>query len=381
MYALVFERGWSRRLIAVCLAVAGSYGPVLNNGTTAADDVRNVLCGRYTVTVTLSPSDATPFQVAGQLCTRFVDRRNGFTVQVLIPGATYNHTYWDFPVGVGLYSYARSLAAGGLPTFAYDRVGTGASSHPVSSKLTVDTGAYVAHQLVQGLRGGAVTGTAWGRVVTVGHSLGSQTAWAEAIAYQDVDGLVITGQTHFESTLFRSIGGFIHPANQDPSPFLQSLHLDNGYLTTVPGDRGTPILYNAANADPIVIDADEASKDAVPVSELQTGAALITSPTATLAIHAPVLLVIGAKDAIFCDASGADPAHSCASSQSVYQMERPFYAPGVCLATVAVPNAGHSVSLHRDAGLVDLAARTWITAVVGQNGVGGGACVEGVLSV
>ncbi|HEX6161808.1 MAG TPA: hypothetical protein VFZ31_00480, partial [Vicinamibacterales bacterium] len=49
-------------------------------------------------------------------------------LQVLVHGATYNHTYWDFPAVNGeSYSYARHMAAEKYAVLALDLPGTGES--------------------------------------------------------------------------------------------------------------------------------------------------------------------------------------------------------------------------------------------------------------
>jgi len=82
---------------------------------------------------------------------------------------------------------------GWLRVFDYDRIGNGQSSHPSSTEISVASDAFVAHQVVQALRSGRIGGTAFQRVVLIGHSLGSFTSWQEAGEYHDVDGVILTG--------------------------------------------------------------------------------------------------------------------------------------------------------------------------------------------
>ena len=51
--------------------------------------------------------------------------------------------------------------------------------------MTIQVEAYVAHQFVQALRSGCVAGIQFGKVIIVGHSLGSVVVWEEAITYGD----------------------------------------------------------------------------------------------------------------------------------------------------------------------------------------------------
>ena len=179
---------------------------------------------------------------------------------MLVHGATYNYEYWDFGRIDGVeYSYARQVAARGIPTFAFDQLGSGSSSRPPSDLLSIQAAAYVAHQIVQGLRSGAIAGVQFGKVITVGHSLGSVVVWAEAISYGDVDGLILTGAAHSLSVQFGQVPSF-YPAAGDSE--FTGMGLDSGYLTTIPNVRAN-LFYSAPDDDPEVIASDEARKDLV----------------------------------------------------------------------------------------------------------------------
>jgi pimeloyl-ACP methyl ester carboxylesterase len=200
--------------------------------------------------------------VSGELYATEDELVAGTTVQVLVHGATYNHDYWDFgKVDGRRYSYARDVAAHGFPTFAFDLIGSGNSSHPPSDQVTLQSTAFVAHQIVQGLRNGSITGIQFGKVIIVGHSLGSTVVWEEAINYGDVDGVIVTGAAHSLATLFGKLAATsFYPAVKDPK-FANS-GLDAGYLTTVPGTRAS-LFYSSPDADPAVIARDEERKDVV----------------------------------------------------------------------------------------------------------------------
>ena len=116
--------------------------------------------------------------------------------QVLIPGATYNHLYWDFPHGDGYYSYVDAATAAGYATFDIDPIGQGNSSHPPSADVTVTAEAVALHDAIAALRSGAVDGHVFSGVITVGHSIGSVDAWLEAADYHDVNAVIATGALH-----------------------------------------------------------------------------------------------------------------------------------------------------------------------------------------
>lgn len=59
-------------------------------------------CQEVTFPVTLSPEDATVYDVTGFLCARGTVHNK--TIQVVLHGATYSHLYWDFPFEPEMYS-------------------------------------------------------------------------------------------------------------------------------------------------------------------------------------------------------------------------------------------------------------------------------------
>ena len=246
----------------------------------------------------LAPGQPASAIISGELCSTRPERRPGTTIQLLIPGSTYTHDYWDFgPVNGTTYSYARAVASHGFATFAIDPLGQGNSSRLSSGLITAQADAYVDHQVVDALRNGKVGGVGFGKVIAVGHSLNSLIVWDEAIIYHDVAGVIVTGVAHSITTAFvTAVGTDLYPAIQDPK-FANS-GLDSGYLTTRPGTRGA-LFYHLPDADPAVIALDEARKDVVSGTELNTAVPVVTS-TATLAIHVPVLDILGSDDFTTC---------------------------------------------------------------------------------
>jgi pimeloyl-ACP methyl ester carboxylesterase len=281
---------------------------------------------------------------------------------LLIHGATYNHDYWDFGKVDGInYSYARDVAARGIPTFAFDQLGSGSSSRPRSDQLTIQAAAYVAHQIVQELRSGCIAGVQFGKVITVGHSLGSVVAWAEAICYADVDGVIVTGAAH--SITFQTLAAIdFYPPVYDPS--FASSGLDIGYLTTVPGTRAN-LFYSPLDDDPGVFARDEARKDVASSTEFDTGLPIVTS-TATVAIHVPVLTILGGNDLPICGANTQGRSFDCSSASVVAAQEAPFYSPQARIQACVVPASGHDVSLAVNHQLQVADSVAWSFAFVGQ---------------
>jgi len=101
-------------------------------------------------------------------------------------------------------------------------------------------------------------------------------AWIEASMYRDVDAFVLTGMMHSvkPSWLDMSLAS-TYPAFLDSK--FASAGLDSGYLTTVPGTRGS-LFYYTPNADPSVTALDEDLKDTISLPEIQEGTPLFSSP-------------------------------------------------------------------------------------------------------
>jgi len=315
------------------------------------------------IPVALAPGQFAGYTVSGELCATPAELRVGTTVQLLIHGASYNHNYWDFGTTDGVKSYARDVAAHGFPTFALDSMGSGNSSHPSSDQITVQAVAYVEHQIVQALRNGSIAGVPFGKVIIVGHSLGSTAVWEEAISYGDVDGVIITGAAHSLANAFVNFSPPpFYPAMDDPK-FANS-GLDKGYLTTVPGDRSA-LFYSSPDRDPAVVAQDEQRKDVFTIAELATGVQLVTSK-ATLAIHVPVLTMLGSNDLTTCGRSTQGGNFDCSSGAAVAEQEAPFYSPQARIHGCVVPDSGHSMSLAINNRLQAADAVAWSSAFVGQ---------------
>jgi len=327
--------------------------------TSTAYGAEEVTCQRADLLVALAPRQPAEYAIAGELCATRQELRQGTMVQLLIHGGTYSHDYWDFgTIGGVSYSYARAMAASGLPTFAFDEIGSGGSSHPPSSLVTVDAAAYVAHQVVQALRHGKIGAARFHKVVAVGHALGSVVAWEEAIRYADVDGVIATGAAHALSVRYQDARAQVFSAAVADPRFVTT-GLDRGYLTTTPGVRAG--WFFAA-----FIPEEEAHKDVVATTELDTAARLLMS-TATRSIRVPVLTIVGSSDATLCGPSTRGFYFDCSSAAAVASEEAPFYSPRARLHACVIPDAGHDLNLTLNHRLQLTDALAWSAAFVEQN--------------
>ena len=181
---------WSRPLACLVATVAMSVSIATPAAARSAGTFRPE-CTAHVLNVRLADPGPAAFPLWGKLC-----RRRGSapkTVQVLQPGGTYNHTYWDSSYRGGIYSYVNAATAAGYATFTFDRIGTGNSAIPPYDVMSLTGEAVALHDVVTALRSGAVGSRPFSHVITVGHSFSSAVGAVEAARYSDVDGYIHTG--------------------------------------------------------------------------------------------------------------------------------------------------------------------------------------------
>jgi alpha-beta hydrolase superfamily lysophospholipase len=313
-------------------------------------------CRREAVPVTLAPQASTYYTIVGWLCTPAHRPRAASAVQVLLSGLTYDHHYWDMPHQSGNYSYVQTALRHGDVVFNMDRLGVGASSRPPAALVTVASEAYVTHQVVQALRRGTVGGIRFSQVYGVGHSMGAAIWICEAAIWRDVNALLVSSYLHRPNIAQQqAIAATLYPAGADPA--FATRPPPDGYVTTIPGSR-LDDFYFAPSADPATVAADEAFKQTATAGE-RASLNLARDPLYSSTIDVPVLLLVGQYDSL-----GCDPVHGlvCTDSAAICGREAPTY-PAARLAAMVVPDAGHSVALHRDVRPWLGAAEAWVAGL------------------
>lgn len=94
----------------------------------------------------------------------------GPTLMVLIPGATYDHRYWDVGYEPATFNFCRAMNRAGISTLAIDRLGTGASDRPSGWRITHARQVEAITSKINAMR------SSFERILLAGHSLGSATA-------------------------------------------------------------------------------------------------------------------------------------------------------------------------------------------------------------
>jgi pimeloyl-ACP methyl ester carboxylesterase len=297
---------------------------------TGANTAEAVTC--RDVVTPISVPGAAPGSIYGRYCRTEVVNPN--PLQILVPGVTYTHLYWDLPGFDGRYSYSRFMNRHGYDTLAIDRLGIGRSTRPT---LAVHVDAYsnadALHQVVDSVRTNGLAGRHYEKIVLTGHSYGTFTSDLTAATYGGVDGIIGTGWLQQPTPLgVIAVLSSFHPAAMDPK--FRGTIMDPDYATTRPGVRG--FFYEAGQTDPAVIAADEATKDTASSAEMTY---LIPANTKmTTRIGVPTLRIIGERDRVICN---PDPC-----TQRWLDETAPALFPSGAEA-YAQPGAGHNIALER----------------------------------
>lgn len=300
-------------------------------------------CRELRTPVALEAGEPRRHEVAATLCGPG-KKAAGDTIQVLVSGAGFDRAYWDFPYRPERYSYVRAARRAGIATLSVDRLGSGESGHPPAERVTVESDAFVLHQVVQKARSGSLGPSGFDQVVTVGFSLGGAIAIKEAAEYGDADGVVVTGFIHNSGSAAREFPSAIHPADEDPK--FADEELPEGYVTTRPGKR-PPLFFDEENAERRAVSLDERLKATNSPAEAEGFAAVAGNPGLSRQIDVPTLVVVGERDRLLCD----DPECSAASR------EHENYGPEAQVSVI--PDSGHALNLHRNAPDTFATILTW----------------------
>lgn len=285
-------------------------------------------------------------KIYGQWC-RPVNLLKPKVLQVLVHGGSYDHTYWNFPGFNKRYSYSDYMNRAGYATLAIDQLGVGKSTHPPSTEVTYSASTKAVAQVVASVKAGSL-GKSYSQVVLVGHSIGSLLSLGAQASYGSADGVLLSGFTHTLGLgLFERLGAKVVPALQDPVVMVKNAIPagDLGYVSIV---GGRSAFYDAGDADPALVTADENSR-----SE-QSGAlnAFEALTVNVSSIKVPVLIANGVLDVAFCAQGKAGATTDCSSAATLKTAEQAFFTSASPLDTYVLPGAGHNLNLT-------LQAQTW----------------------
>jgi pimeloyl-ACP methyl ester carboxylesterase len=306
-------------------------------------------CSRVGTQVRLTPTATSTYSVVGWLC--YPRHSHPQTLQFLVPGATYDHNYWDWPGFNDKYSYVDYAVARGYATFAVDRIGTGESGVPAGTEINVPSDAYTLSQVVTRLRTDRRLPVHAQRIVEIGHSLGAAIATYQVATFGNVDALAIIGYLREINPVQQQVlQAAMWPATGDPK--FKNATLPAGYLTTKLGVRGQA-FYDTRWADSDVIRDDERRKAIVPVGDMAT--IMVGRDTQlTQKIHIPVLDATGQNDLLGCSAT-----LRC-DGASLLARERDAFHWSSCVRVLSIVHAGHDTNLHRGAQASFAQLTSWV---------------------
>ena len=313
-------------------------------GATARAEAADAVTCRE-VSTPISVPGAAPGSIYGRYCRTTAE--NGNPLQILVPGSTYSHVYWDLPGVDRRYSYARFMNGHGYDTLAIDRLGIGRSTRPtLSAHVDANANADALHQVVDSVRAHGVAGRHYGRIVLTGHSYGTFTSDLTAATYGGIDGIIGTGWLQGPTPQGNlAVFSVLHPAVMDPK--FKDRVVDPGYATTEPGERR--FFYEESNTDPAVIAADEQTKDTLSSAEINWMVPANTGMTTRIGV--PTLRVLGERDRVMCN---PDPC----TQRWMEKTAPPLFPAGV--EVYSQPAAGHNIALERgNAGGFE-AALSWL---------------------
>ena len=316
-------------------------------------------CAEVSFSVNLSPSDTTAYDVFGVLCSRGSLRNK--TIQIALHGSTYGHLYWDFPFQPEIYSYVRRATAEGYAVLNLDRIGVGRSDHPPAEAVTIESNAYVVHQIVQDAARRGSGGTALRPCPR--RTGGARRPFARLGDLDPGGGhLWRRGRRGADRRVaHRDAGpGRRELLSGEPRSALRGARHPGRLLHHRPRRHFRSIFYNAddpSSFDRRIIRIDEKNKETTTVAELNTAVAGLGFSTG---IHVPVLVVVGDSDKAFCNPP------SCTASGSL-DTEPSFYPADACAEAVAIPTAGHDLNLHYQAPRTYTTMLKWLNRRVGSN--------------
>ncbi|KAF7559040.1 hypothetical protein G7046_g5099 [Stylonectria norvegica] len=282
------------------------------------------------------------YQLGGTYCEP--DAGPGRELQILTHGLGFDRTYWDIAANNYNYSYvAQAVDQSGYSTFAWDRLGVGASSKgdPVK-EIQVFLEIAALKELTTLFRAGQIEGVSCPatKIIHVGHSFGSVISYGLTNMYPELsDAIVLTGFSQTNAFM----GGFALANNFIPITNVPTLaaKYPPGYIATE-SDVGVQLSFFASgDFDPALLElAYQTGQPATPGELLSIGAPA-AGPSA---FKGRVLIITGEHDIPFCGGNCFATESVNASLHSLLDISKPMFPKASVFNTSVVPGAGHGLN-------------------------------------
>jgi pimeloyl-ACP methyl ester carboxylesterase len=228
----------------------------------------------------------------------------------------------------------------GYPTFSFDRLGNGISSHP-DGLLEVQTASQAAtvNELIKMAKAGATPfPRKFTNTIIVGCSLGSLVANTLLANYPDaINAAILTG---FSKSWVNTIPGFTATAELLPAAFVDPNRFGRLGPTYLAADNELGVEYllfykgTKPTYDPALVQADFDARGTITLGEAISGAIPPSAPN----FKGSVYVMTGQQDVVFCGKLGlkSDPPSDCLSPQNILAETGALYPKA----------ANFAVSLH-----------------------------------
>ncbi|KAF4444411.1 hypothetical protein F53441_11136 [Fusarium austroafricanum] len=270
------------------------------------------------------------------------DKGPGDELQIMTHGIGFDRSYWDLPYNNYNYSYVARAVEQGYSTLTYDRLGIGASSkgNPLSEiQVYLEIAALKA--ITKMARGGDLgTGSAFKKVVHLGHSFGSIISYALANESPELtDAIVLTGFT--QATAYLSlfgVGSNFVPITATPL----AKKYPAGYLAVASTVGVQTNFFSEGDFDPAILEYAYKNGQPVTPGEILT----LGAPTAKKNKYTgPVQIVTGSRDVPFCGDNCYSTVSVDPKLDSLLDVSKKYFTKASRFNTTVIPGAGHGLNM------------------------------------
>jgi pimeloyl-ACP methyl ester carboxylesterase len=269
-------------------------------------------------------------------------------VTLYLHGLGFGEFFWNFKQVPG-YDYAAAQGRAGHVSVVIDRLGYDSSGRPDGNQSCLGSQADTAHQVVQSLRSGnyVVEGgnaVRFKKVALAGHSVGGLIADIEAYSFKDVDALIVMSISYsnlpFAQIEFGQARVVCQAGGQPSEPGGPPGY---AYMGQTPAAFRATFFHSAKNS---VIDAITALRNRDPCGDTASVIPALQRERSVASIKVPVLVICGTRDALF--------------SPLGCGLQRDRYTGARSASLALVKNAGHAVTLEREAASFRKKVSRWL---------------------